>query len=260
MGSEFLRMERLCVCPHCFPGSGIDEVIRQSARAGIRRVSLPAQNRPASVRELLRRNRIEVPILETAEPVGTPDSARNLRERIDFCVRMKVPLLNIACAPPPESEKEKADARSVLRDCAQYAAAAGVRLALETYGGVTRNAPECLRTLEAIGEPNVGINYDTGNVLRFSPELSGAELAEKDLRPLSGHVWAVHLKDCSQSPFRTVVLGRGDVDFPALFRVLDEMNFSGVPGLDLETSAATGLEDHFVALKESLRYLETLLP
>jgi len=46
------------------------------------------------------------------------------------------------------------------------------------------------------------------------------------------------------------------MNFPALFRILDEMNFSGVLGLDLETSAAAGLEDHFTALQDSLRYLE----
>lgn len=269
---------QICVCPNCFPGSEFDVVVQQSVRAEIYRVSLPVgarssvaldpekladapvggdwKNSLADLKIWLQKNRITVPMAETL--IGASTSARTVSRAIDLCVRLNVPLLNIACAPPPESEDQKRNVCSLLRECARYAATVGVRLVLETYGGITRNAPECLRTLEKIGDANVGINYDTGNVLRFSPEISGAEMAEKDLRLLSGHLGAVHLKDFCRRTSQIVIPGRGDINFAAIFRVLKEMNFSGVPCLDLEPTAAVTVEDHFTALRETLQLLRTI--
>ncbi len=250
-------------------------MVLQSIRAGIHRVSLPAgtqspialdpakltdspaggdwKNSLPDLKELLRKNRIEIPMVETL--IGKPGSEQTVRNAIDLCAKLKIPLLNIACSPPPESEAQKRDVRAILRDCARYAVTAGIKPALETYSGISHDGAECLRTLEAIGEPNLGINYDTGNVLRFSSEVSGVEMAEKDLRLLTGRLWALHLKDFRRKTSRIVIPGQGDADFPAIFRVLEEMNFSGVPGLDLEPTGAVTEEDYLTALRESLRYL-----
>jgi sugar phosphate isomerase/epimerase len=204
----------------------------------------------------LRQNHITVPMAETLIEAST--SARTVQGVIDLCVKLDIPLLNIACAPPPQTDDQKRSACSLLRECARYAALAGVRLVLETYGGITGNAQECLRTLEKIGEDNIGINYDTGNVLRFSPGISGTEMAEKDLRLLSGHLGAMHLKGYSRKTSQVVIPGHGDIDFTAIFRVLEEINFSGEIGLDLEPTAAVTTEDQFSALQETLQRFRTI--
>jgi len=258
MNSGNSYAKKVCVCPNCFPGCEFEEVVRQSIRAGIHRVSLRAveneRNNLSSWKELLKRSRVEIPMAEVL--IGERGSEQTARRAIDLCVELNVPLLNIAIAPPPETEDERRNARSLLRDCAQYADAAGIRLSLETYRGMTHDGAECLRTLDRVGEANLGINYDTGNVLRFT-KLSGAEMAE-DLRLLAGYLRAMHLKDYCRKTSQIVIPGRGEMDLPAILRTLDEMNFSGVFGLDLEPSAAVTVEDHFLALQETLRNLKTL--
>jgi len=258
MNSGNSYAKKVCVCPNCFPGCEFEEVVRQSIRAGIHRVSLRAveneRNNLSSWKELLKRSRVEIPMAEVL--IGERGSEQTARRAIDLCVELNVPLLNIAIAPPPETEDERRNARSLLRDCAQYADAAGIRLSLETYRGMTHDGAECLRTLDRVGEANLGINYDTGNVLRFT-ELSGAEMAE-DLRLLAGYLRAMHLKDYCRKTSQIVIPGRGEMDLPAILRTLDEMNFSGVFGLDLEPSAAVTVEDHFLALQETLRNLKAL--
>ncbi len=65
-----------------------------------------------------------------------------------------------------------------------------------------------------------GINYDLGNsaALGFEPE--------KEINLLSNRIWNVHIKD---RIFKgsTVELGKGDVDFKKVFKVLSKINYKG---------------------------------
>lgn len=74
--------------------------------------------------------------------------------------------------------------------------------------------------LERISLPNVRANYDMGNSAAL-----GREPGE-ELPALGSWLGSVHVKDRVRGG-GTVPLGAGDVDFPATFRLLDEIGFAG---------------------------------
>ena len=85
--------------------------------------------------------------------------------------------------------------------------------------------------------------------------------ALNDFRKLKGHVGYMHLKDFDPETKEIMVLGKGKVDFPTIFNLLEEWSFDGFVGLDLETTRACTLNTlaaHEEELHRSLEYLESL--
>lgn len=267
------------LCPNCFPGFEQNVFWEMAAKTPVRRISLSAG--ADSVRALVPEFMADVPLggkwkhslpdlkarlaefgleatgIGVAGNLGYPGTERLLKGRIDFAVRMGIPVLNAACTPELD-ETGKRTAYPLLREAGEYAKERGVKLVLETFGGLTLNAEECLRTLEAIGLPEIGINYDTANVLRFCPELRDSCLLIEDMRRLKNRLGAMHLKDFDAETEEIVALGDGLIDFAALFQALEEMEFDGPVGLDLETTAACRLNSAEAHLKQLMRSLDHL--
>jgi len=170
-----------------------------------------------------------------------------------------VKTLNIAC-DPHVVDKYRDFAYSMLRQVGQYAAQKGIRIALETWGGIARNAEECLRTMREVGLANVGINFDTGNVLIHNRDLVGGQLPA-ELKRLSRHVIYVHLKDVRRTPDGksvTTVLGQGEIDFRQVFDILHAADFYGPFSFDLETTRSIRSHDVRECHKDLLASIEYL--
>jgi sugar phosphate isomerase/epimerase len=214
------------------------------------------------LKQFLARKGLRIECLGMAGNMGYPGSERMILRRIDFAEHLGVKTLNIAC-DPGVADKHREFAYSMLRQVGQYAAKKGIRIALETWGGITRNAEECLRTMREVGLANVGINVDTGNVLIHNRDLAGSELPG-ELKQLARHVVYVHLKDVRRTPDGksvTTVLGQGEIDFRPVFDVLHAAGFYGPFGFDLETTRS--IQSHDVRechkdLLESIEYLRSL--
>lgn len=112
-----------------------------------------------------------------------------------------------------------------LRRLADRFAEAGVpRVLLETG---QEHADTLLAFLEAVHHPAVGINFDPANMLLYNMD----EPIEA-LRKLLPHVHQAHLKDARRPAVEghwgeEVVVGTGDVDWPAFCGVLANSDFSG---------------------------------
>ena len=88
-------------------------------------------------------------------------------------------------------EQHRAKVIASLRSVATYASDRGIRLALETHAGPTKNGRAARRFLEEVAHPNVGYNYDTGNIVYYNDGVDPAE----DVREIAERVVHVHLKD-----------------------------------------------------------------
>ena len=188
-----------------------------------------------------------------------PGSERIIKRRIDFASQLGTSVVNLACDPHVLT-KHRTFAYRMLRGVGKYAATKKIRLALETWGGLTRNADESLRTMREVGLENVGINFDTGNVLLANPDMPLANLAE-ELQQLAKHLVYIHLKDVQRKPNSkavTTVLGQGDIDFPKLFEVLHNAGYYGLFGFDLETTRSIQAHDIRECHKDLLASLEYL--
>jgi hydroxypyruvate isomerase len=111
---------------------------------------------------------------------------------------------------------------------ARRLASAGRRLLVEpvnTYdvpGFLLPTTDEALRLIDAVGEPNVLLQFDAYHVQRMEGDPAGR------LRPLLERVGHVQIAD---HPGRHQP-GSGAIDFAALFAVLDEAGYDGAVGLE----------------------------
>jgi sugar phosphate isomerase/epimerase len=128
---------------------------------------------------------------------------------------------------PEEVETFKANVREIADEAEQ----AGIRLCLETDSNLLPTAEIGRRILDEIGRPWVQFNYDPGNVVYYT----GA-VPEQDIEFALDRLGHVHLKD--QRGGKGVAdfppLGDGEVDIPHLLRRLKETGFSGPVSMEIE--------------------------
>ena len=266
------------VAPNCYPGTDFAQFLAFVRQTPLRSVELPVgadgptnlipdwlvnaplggqwRNSLPDLKQLLAQNGIRIACLGAAGYIGHPGSDRLLRNRIDLAVRLNVPLFNIACGPGVDP----ATADPLLRDVGVYARQKGVRLVLETWGGLTCNAEVCLRTLRATEPADIGINMDTGNVLLGNPDMPADALPD-EIRQIGKRLAYVHLKDVLRKPGNapiTTILGQGEMDFKKIFAACRELGFYGPFGLDLETTQAHDPRTHHQALLDSLDHLRAI--
>lgn len=179
-----------------------------------------------------------------------------LRRRIDFAHQLGA--INVVSDATRRLEVDAAEWRklvNVLRYLGDYAADQGVRIALETHGGLTRNGSLALKLLEAVEHPAVGLNYDTGNIYYYNDDLDPAE----DVKLVADRVFQVHLKDTTggKGEWEFCTLGEGRVNFPAIVATLTAAGFRGPYSLELEGRRGEDLNraQHLDRIKRSLDYL-----
>ena len=110
---------------------------------------------------------------------------------------------------------------------------AGLRMDLALETG-QETAPTLKKFLELLDRPNVGVNFDPANMILYD---KGDPI--EALRVLSPWLKGCHIKDANRT--RTpgtwgdeVVVGTGEVDWPAFLRTLDGLKFNGYCCLERE--------------------------
>lgn len=147
---------------------------------------------------------------------------------------------------------------NTLRHLGDYAADQGVRIALETHGGLTRNGTLTRRLLDAVNHPAVGVNYDTGNIYYYNDDLDPAE----DVNLVADRVFQVHLKDTvgGKGEWLFCALGQGRVNFPGIVDVLRKVGFRGPYSLELEGKRGEDLNraGQSEVIRGSMEYLRRI--
>ncbi len=179
-----------------------------------------------------------------------------LRRRIDFAQQLGA--LNVISDATRQLEVDADQWRklvNVLRYLGDYAADRGVRIALETHGGLTRNGSLALKLLQAVDHQAIGLNYDTGNIYYYNDDLDPSD----DVRQVADRVVQVHLKDTAggKGEWEFCALGDGRVNFPVIIDQLRAAGFHGPYSLELEGRRGEDFnrEQHLERIKNSLAYL-----
>ena len=127
----------------------------------------------------------------------------------------------------------------------------GVRLATENH--IDYTADEMLEMIEAVGSPNFGINFDTGNFLRLLDDpIAGME-------KLAPYVFSTHIKDLKMHPtarptdwyfFCGVPVGFGLVDNFKLAELLSNAGYKGFLAVEMDAPAPEwlGMEEEAIAI------------
>ncbi len=139
------------------------------------------------------------------------------------------------------------------------AAEHGITICFETHGGLLATGEMAAALLDAIGKPNVGINYDPGNVIYY-----GGVRPEEDILRCADRVVHMHVKDQigGKGNWSFPIVGTGEVDFAAIFAELDRVGFAGPASIEVEFEGEPwpDLDEVTAAVTASAAYLRQFVP
>jgi len=139
--------------------------------------------------------------------------------------------LHAGFLPEDPGDPDYAKLLGRLRELGELFGAANIDLALETG---QEEAPVLARFLEDLDAPNIGVNFDPANMLLYN---KGNPV--EALRVLLPRLKQVHIKDAvvTDAPGTwgtEVVVGTGQVDWPAFLGVLSNGGFGGALCIERE--------------------------
>ena len=137
---------------------------------------------------------------------------------------------------------------------------AGVKLAVENHIDFTGD--EMVEMIEAVGSPNFGINFDTGNFLRLLDD------PIKGMQKLAKYTYATHIKDLKINPdaapddwyfFSSAPVGDGLIDNVALARMLKDANYQGFLAVETDFLHPDYDDDEHAAIRKSVAGLRRIV-
>ncbi len=146
-----------------------------------------------------------------------------------------------------------------IRPLADEAAADGIRICLETHGGVSATGALAAGLVREIDRANVGINYDTANVIFY-----GQVRPETDIVAALPYINHLHIKDQIGGPgvWNFPAIGAGEIDFTPIFAALSGSGFAGPCSIEIEFQGEPWppLADVESTLRSSREFLRRYLP
>ncbi|HEY8742671.1 MAG TPA: sugar phosphate isomerase/epimerase family protein [Chloroflexota bacterium] len=174
------------------------------------------------LRGVIEAHGLHLAMLPSSIPLGDGEDAAYATGRrfVDLAAGLSVPYLLEMGTRPENFDSYLA----LMRRLAPYAQEQGVMIAVKPHGGITTTAEDCLRVLNAVDHPAYRFCFDPGNLLHYANERPEARLAE-----LAPYCVAMCIKDETGGLRGSVNVtpGDGDVDFPAIFRILRDQGFQG---------------------------------
>ena len=175
-------------------------------------------------------HRPRVPMLSGYLPVGMPDfDQAQARDLVDLTQAWRAPRLRLVAGAIGAAQADAGQRRAIrddLRRVADMAAAAGLRLAIETHPGTLADSPDAaLALLEALDHPAAGLNFDMLHIWEAGAEPLAA------LDRLAPHVLHLHLKSVTGRAALTV-FAPGNVHDPQGSRQGMCPLFAGAPDYD----------------------------
>ena len=212
-------------------------------KAGIYNVEIspPAPDGIAEVEADLAKHGLTVTSLATGCELIKEDSVQALIQTMETARRMDVGI--IFCSTKT-GELQLNEAYAKLNDLGDKAQNQQMIISMETHPNLCQNGDQMLQTMEAVDNPGVRINFDTANIYYYNEGVDAIE----ELNKISNYVASVHLKDTNGKPgtWYFPTLGQGVVDFPEIFRILNELGLYGPFTFEME-----GIEGEDLTLEET---------
>jgi sugar phosphate isomerase/epimerase len=182
------------------------------------------------------------------------ERVERLKQGTDFCKEAGIPAVHAHFGFIPENPNDilYGEFIEIMKKVAGYARDNGILVYFETG----QETPiTLLRAIQDIGTDNLGVNYDTANLIMY-----GKANPVDGLDVLGTYVRSLHAKDgfypTDPKQLGTEVpIGDGKVDFPRVIRKLKDIQFRGHITIEREISGPGMIED----ILKSKKYLENLI-
>jgi sugar phosphate isomerase/epimerase len=222
----------------------LEEALQGLAEAGFRNVEIGAVKNfiehldpdevpgpsVAQAQQLLEQHGLTCVSMSGHAQLHREEGRRRLTNVLHAGKELGIRVLNTFTGDAETPEEIEAFKRNV-REVADEAQAAGIRLCIETDSNLLPTAEVGTKVLEDIGHPWVQFNYDPGNVRYYT----GA-VPEEDIEYALARLGHVHLKDQrgGKDAKNFPPLGEGEIDIPRILRRLRETGFSGPVSMEIE--------------------------
>lgn len=151
------------------------------------------------------------------------------RRYLDIAVELECDMIRVQPGGPPKPTAAREDhwerAAHYLRECCDLALSHDLGVVMENNFGLSATVDSTLEMIARVDMPNLGVNYDPGNLYRLD-RYHGIEA----LARFGELAWNVQVKDCyrdDQVDDYELLLGEGEVDYPSIFAWLDETEYDG---------------------------------
>lgn len=271
----------LCMNANAYNKYGIDAALIGASRSGLRHLELTAvpgksdflradmtEREADEAKALLARSGVEIVTLASHTNLLDAEGLGVMRKNLRLAERLGVHFVVTSVSYHPtgtldgdEAQAEanrEAEATYVesLQEVSEIAADHGVRLGIETHGFECPSGREVLRLVDLVDRPNVGINYDTGNVVYYS-----GTAPYEDLEGCLHKVFGVHLKDKigGSRVWNFPPIGQGELDMQRIMSIL--RGVSGIPisiEIEFTPEGSSGPEEVHQAFTDSVAHLRAL--
>jgi len=226
-------------------------------KAGIFNVEIgpPAPDEIPELEADLAKFGLEVTSLATGCDLSKADQVDSLLQTMETARRMDVGI--IFCSTR-SGDLPLEEAYRKLSDLGDEARKHGAVISMETHPNLCQNGEQMLQTMEAVKNEAIRINFDTANIYYYNEGVD----AVTELKKVSRYVASVHLKD-TNGGYKThyfPALGQGVVDYPEVFRILNDLGFHGPFTLEMEGIAGEELtlEETHQRVVDSMAYLRSI--
>lgn len=177
-----------------------------------------------------------------------------LRQASDFAKLAGIPQVQTHCGFIPENPSDALYPGTVeaIRAVAQHCQGNGQKFLMETG----QETPTTMaRAIRDVNLPNLGVGLDTANLILY-----GKANPVDAVEILGPHVHSIHAKDgrWPTDPDKLgeeVLIGKGHVDFRAVFTKLHRLGYTGAVTIERETSGPQQIDD----VRQEKAYLEKVL-
>jgi L-ribulose-5-phosphate 3-epimerase len=177
-----------------------------------------------------------------------------LKHAADFAQKAGIPAIQSHCGFIPSNPNEQLykDVVAAIREVASHLKERGCMLLCETG---QETPVTLLRAITDVGLDNVGVNLDVANLILYG---NGNPVDALDV--IGKYVHGMHAKDGlyptdPRNLGKEVAIGKGKVDFRAVFKGLKALNYTNAVTIEREISGPEQTQD----IQASKSYLERLL-
>lgn len=241
--------DRLAVSTNSYHSYSFEEALRGIAGAGFTSVELSSVpgwtehvSRDATdtelekVRQQVRDAGLDAISMSGHSDLASDDGIAAFRKAIHIARQLNIAYLTTSTgghddSSPGSVEDQRREFLTRFGPLADEASEAGINICIETHGGLSSTGAKTADLVQAINKPNVGINYDTANVIFY-----GDVRPEEDIKAAAKYVNHLHLKDKAggDKEWNFPAIGTGNIDFVPIFRALEDVGFTGPVSVEIE--------------------------
>jgi sugar phosphate isomerase/epimerase len=269
--------DRLAVSTNSYHSYSLEEALAGIAAAGFTSVELSSvpgwtehvlrdstDDDLARVAELLQQHGLDAISLSGHSDLASDAGIAEFRKSLNIAHKLGIRYVTTSTGGHDASSEGTVEEQRVafldrFRPLADEAAANGIQICLETHGGVSATGAMAAQLVQEIDRPNVGINYDTANVIFY-----GEVRPETDILAAAPFINHLHIKDQVGGPgvWNFPQIGTGEIDFTPIFAALNDVGFTGPCSIEMEFQGEPWppLDEVETALRNSLAYLRQFIP